>query len=165
MRESLIVATLSVGFAAAGWLGWAAQTTVSVTRSTLIRMDVPTLARNADFVIYGEVTAQQPTVQGNIVFTQSTIRVRERLRGSSPSEFALLTRGGSIRGLVAIDQDDAKVPSAGEVVLFVVRNASGEWVALGGFQGRYYVSATVASNERETMPLDELRRRIAAAGP
>src|SRR5688500_17028147 len=164
-REVLIVVSLTLIFAAAGLVGWVSQTKISVTESVLVRMDVPALARDADFVTRSRAIAQRSIRVGDEIFTETTLRVIEAYRGIAPAEFKLRTRGGSVPGLIAFDDDDADIPAGGEVVLFVVQTKQGHLVALGGFQGRYHISGAQARNESRVTTVAELRRQVVEATP
>ncbi len=154
----------------------------AVLESALVSMPPEVLAREADSIVVGTVTAKVetglvkfPALEGEITYTDHFIQVDHYLKSPMGQEELLVrTLGGTVEGL-SIDAPDEPEFTPGErVVLFLCKD-TGElfdlpeegFTVLGLFQGKYTVidkgESVWAPHLREPTSLSKLADMIGSA--
>jgi hypothetical protein len=91
--------------------------------SVMIRKDVPVLARSADVVARGTVSATRPVLSGDgrRIFTLVTLDVAEAWKGAPPQQLQIRVHGGTYDGIGQTVQGEAHFEPGEEVVVFLQR--------------------------------------------
>jgi len=167
MRRTLAVLSL--------WLAFPAMGAVSP------EVSVEALARGADAVVRGTVTAATPrwAADGRHIRTRVSLRRLSTWRGTPPAEIAVDVPGGTVGDVAQVVSGAPSFQNGEEVVVFLRAAGAGRWRVLGLALGKFRVEAGSAvpqlaglrleraplrSSERrvEAMPVDELERRVRA---
>lgn len=146
---------------------------------------VEDLAKRADTVVHGKVAALECTRDpAGRIFTRVELDVAEVWKGKPARGFTLVLAGGVLgaRKVAVVGGPEYRLGE--EVVVFTMRNASGEPVTLDLAQGKFTVEAAPASGAKHVangvlggpaeksgyrlptqvpLELSELRRRVEAA--
>ena len=145
-------------------------------------VSVEALARQADAVIQARVEGRESRWSDDRrhIYTLVTLRTLGTWKGAPPDRLVVRVPGGEVGDIgqrvdaaATFDQDE-------QVVVFLTRDGAGAWRVHGMGLGKFHVEAGQASpslagitfakgsppaGERivETMPVDELERRVKAA--
>jgi len=122
---------VSAGWFAWGWMAVAAQ---------LRPLAPEDLAARAEVVVVAKVDAIETVREGNGgMVSRVELSVRDVWKGAATNRLVLTQPGGTLgtRRVVAIG--DAEYRLGEEVVVFAVRNKSGEWLTLELAQGKFHV--------------------------
>lgn len=160
--------------------------------TTLLRLDLDTLTRDADAVVRGRVvrTESRWTGDGMRIVTDVEVEVAEALKGAPGARVTLTQPGGVVGDIGQLAQGVAAFTSGEEVVLFLERRGGGpaaHYRLRGMAQGKFRVergadgaawavpealgdavlldprTRAPAASALQRMPLEALRRDVARA--
>lgn len=148
LRRFLILAALAFG-------GMTISTEASAT--TLAPLSTEQLTDASEVVIRGLVqdTWTERDANGRI-WTRAQIDVVHTYKGKAPRALVVSTLGGAWAGEVANVEGMARFSVGEETILFLERRDNGEWMPVGGFQGKYTVRVDALTGDeaalRYTLP-------------
>lgn len=158
--------------------------------TTLIAVDVPTLSQSADAIVLGTVLSSAPrlTRDGSRIITDTEIQVAEVLKGTPEKTIVVMQPGGIVGDLGQRVEGTAPFTVGEEVVVFLERRGTDRWAVTGMIQGKFHIQRstggapdyaipagatspelvdpathTQAPSRLSTMPLNDLKAKIAAA--
>lgn len=160
-----------------------------VWATTMVAVDIPTLARNAELVVVGKVTkvASRWTQDKSGVVTDIEIAITETVKGAPRKAVTLVQAGGTVEEVRQKVHGMPSFVADEEVVLFLEPRGAARFATVGMAQGKFRVqrsegsAATVlvdpeldgtlidsVTRERITshsnpMPLEELKRQVRQA--
>lgn len=143
--------------------------------TTMLKLDLPTLAQNADTVVHGTVRRVESRWSGDRrrILTDVEIEVTEALKGQPGSTVLVVHAGGRVGDIGQIAHGSASFTQGEEVVVFLDRRGAAAFQVTGMAQGKYQVrhaadSRTVLAVPEDTqhmLLLDPNTRRPTAATP
>lgn len=118
--------------------------------TTLLKMDFPDLAREANHIVIGTVTDVEGEWDSSFRFihTNVTLSVQRSLRGAAPSEIVLRTPGGVIGGEGQVADGAATFERGEKVLVFLARDEDGVLTVLGWTQGKSRIVTDDQGEER-----------------
>ncbi len=133
------------------------------------RMKVDDLARTADAVVVGKVTAlsSEWSPDKSRIFTRVTIGVDQYLKGDSRSQsITLVTPGGEIGSVGEVYSHMATFRQDENVLVFVKKDLQGQYKVCGGSQGKYLIQKDEATKQEfvaGSMPLVQFANTVRKA--
>jgi len=126
------------------------------------------LAREADVVAVGKVTATKPEWDRgrSRIVTRVTVAIGEYMKGGAGNVITLTTPGGEVDGVGEWYSHSARFVADEDVVVFAGRDAEGGFRIHGGPEGKITITKDELSGKARVggqMTLDEFRARIKAA--
>jgi hypothetical protein len=158
--------TLSALLAAALLLGLPAAAT------TMLRIDLPELARTADTVVHGTVRRMESRWSGDRrrIVTDVEIEVTETLKGQASHTVLLVQPGGRVGDIGQKVHGLASFTPGEEVVVFLERRGPSAFRVTGMAQGKYQVRRSedrsvlaVPESTGDTLLLDPATRQPTAS--
>lgn len=171
------------------WLKWAllglALCATSASATTMVREDVPSLARSSDAIVRGKVvrTESRWTSDRMRIITLVEVEVEESLKGAPSRRITLVQPGGQVGDIAQKVSGLASLEQGEPVVLFLRRYGKARYVMNGLGQGKFRVEqeggkawalpqdlgdATLVDRHtqkpvksaRRKVPLEELRAQV-----
>ena len=155
--------------------------------TTLARMDLAQLVASADAIARVECAAAQSQWQSGGIWTVTTFRTVETIKGDLPARFAIVLPGGRVGHLSArVDGAPRFVPGE-QAVVFFQRTQAGGFSVTGWVQGTFRIlrdsqtghetvtqdsssfavfdpaSRSFRTEGVRAMPIEQFRKRLAAA--
>ena len=154
----------------------------------LVPLQLSDLARDAEAIVLGEVRENRCAWNADrtMIWTETRILVEQRWKGAGPTEITLREPGGVIPPVGVKLSIETRYRPGERVLVFLTRDALGQVRTLGAVQGRMevarrhgedvvlldrvprHVFAGLPAREDgalpRTIPLDDLRDRVAARG-
>lgn len=138
------------------WLGWVALALgwwlagVGALATRFVMLTPEDLARGADLVVHGRVTALETTRDtAGRIHTRVELRVDDVWKGRVASGGIKVLCGGGTLGETEVRAvGQAEYAVGDEVVAYLVRSGDGTWVTLGLAQGRFQVTREEATGRR-----------------
>jgi len=122
----------------------------TVGATTLIRMDLDDLARDANLIVVGTVVDVEGRWDDSLTFVHSdvTLQIEQSLRGNAPAELVLRTPGGQIGGIAQRAEGAATFEPGERVLVFLTTWDDGAYKVLGYTQGKSRLIAEADGRER-----------------
>jgi hypothetical protein len=141
--------------------------------TTLLKADVPTLARASASVVQARVLDTQSAWNADhtMIFTQVTLGVTRTLRGRSQSRIVVRVPGGTADGFTIEMAGAPKFQRGSSVVAFIGRWDDGAAKVVGYAQGLSRVvpdrlgNLILQGGVAKGLPLSQLIRQLAQVGP
>jgi hypothetical protein len=109
--------------------------------TTVVRMELPVLVRNADSIVQGrveEVYSRWDAGRG-LIFTYTSVRVEEPMKGQRTGTVLVKQIGGKVGALNLHVSGIPKFSPADRVILFLKDQKDGTFQVLGLNQGKYEI--------------------------
>ena len=159
----------------------------AVRATTLVRLSLDQLAAGSDAIARINFASAESRWENGSIWTISTVRVVEIMKGDLPGEISLRLPGGRVGHLTSTVEGTPKFNPGDDAVVFLKRTPAGGFTVAGWVQGTFRISrdarsgnlsvtqdsASVAVFDAATrtfrtegiqrMPLQEFRARITAA--
>jgi hypothetical protein len=175
VRTAALVALFHCGLAAA---------------TTMLAVDVPTLARGSDAVVRGTVTRIESKWTGDHarIVTEIEVEVAQTIKGIPAEKLTVVQPGGAVGDIGQSVSGTASFKHGEEVVLFLERRPGGTFLVSGMAQGKFRVERSSdgraayavpdsageallldpqtrqpVSQSKRTMTLDELETMVRAS--
>ena len=118
-----------------------ALTSAVAGATTLLAMDVPSLAKGADAIVRGSVASSNSHWTGDHlrIVTEVEIEVAEVLKGGVPKRLTVVQPGGVVGDIGQKVSGLASFTVGEEVVLFLERRAGDTFLVSGMAQGKFRV--------------------------
>ncbi|MFL5345894.1 MAG: hypothetical protein ACJ8AT_13970 [Hyalangium sp.] len=138
--SALLTATLLLGLPAAA--------------TTMLRMDLTSLAQAADTVVHGTVRRMESRWSGDHrrIVTDVELEVTETLKGQASSTVLIIQPGGRVGDIGQIVHGLASFSPGEEVVVFLERHGSNAFQVTGMAQGKYQVRRSEDSRSVLAVP-------------
>lgn len=108
--------------------------------TTLARLSLDQLARHADAVARVRCTGSESRWDNGTIWTVTTVRIVETLKGSPPAQIAIRLPGGQVGGIRSAVDGTPKFRPGEEAFLFLERSPAGGFTVAGWVQGTFRVS-------------------------
>ena len=172
-----ILAALICGFAACA----------AAYATSLARMSLEQLTSAADAIAQVECVSASATWQDGAIWTRSTFRVVETLKGDLGTEVTVRLPGGRVGHLTATVDGAPRFFPGEEAIVFLARTRSGDYSVAGWVEGTFRVERDARTGRRSVtqessafavfdlatrqfrsagirrMPIEEFRARVVAA--
>jgi hypothetical protein len=118
--------------------------------TTLVKMDFPTLVREANYIVVGTVTAIDGDWDEDLNFIHSsvTIAVERSYRGNTPDTLIVRTPGGQVAGVAQHAHGAPSFEIGERVLVFLTSWEDGDGKVLGYEQGKSRVILDDLGRER-----------------
>lgn len=164
-RYLRIAAGLILAAAAAAWVQPASA-------SVFLKIDRPTLAKMSESVVHARVMDIQSAWNSDhtFIFTEVTLQVLGRLKGSSDDQIVVRVPGGTVDDFTAVMEGAPEFTLDDEVVAHIARWHDGVPMVAGYFQGLSRVTRDQVGNSilkgglADGMPMSELARELGRSG-
>ena len=145
-RHRPLMAALVVGFCV---LSFSADSDAS----TVVRLDLESLVANSDRIVHGTVEEVASRTEKGRVFTYTTIRVEDSLKGENGDEIRLRQLGGETEERAMWVPGMPQFHNGEEVVIFVEQPENSEFaVVTGMMQGKFRVAVGPDGTTRYAVP-------------
>lgn len=110
--------------------------TMSAGASTFVAMSDKDLIRESQAVIQGTVTDVESfwDPSGQIILTEATINIKQRLVGGSPPSVKVRTFGGQVDDFLVEAQGFPEFKQGDEVIVFLYKEAADDSIRVRGYQ-------------------------------
>lgn len=124
--------------------------------TTMLRINLPELARKADTVVHGTVRRMESRWSGDRrrIITDVEIEVTETLKGQAGSTVLLVQPGGRVGEIGQIVHGLASFTLGEEVVVFLDRHGADAFRVTGMAQGKYEVRRAADGRSALAVPQD-----------
>jgi hypothetical protein len=127
---------------------------LSVGATTMLRADLPELARSADTIIHGTVRRMESrwSGDGRRIVTDVEIQVTEALKGQAGGTVLVTQPGGRVGDIGQRVSGLASFTPGEEVVLFLERRGTQSFRVTGMAQGKYKVQRSADGSRVMAVP-------------
>lgn len=137
--------------------------------STFLKVDLPTLDRMSESVVHARVVGMDSAwnPEGSMIFTEVTLEVLGRLRGTADATVVVRVPGGTVGDFTSEMEGAPRFQTGDEVVVFLSRWQDGVPMVAGYAEGLSFVHADAAGRSvlhgglADGLPMAELARQIA----
>ena len=114
--------------------------------STFLKIDLPTLNRMSESVVHARVVSVDSAwnAEGSMIFTEVTLEVLGRLRGTSDATVVVRVPGGTVGDFTSEMEGAPRFQTGDEVVVFLARWQDGVPMVAGYAEGLSFVHADAA---------------------
>jgi hypothetical protein len=137
--------------------------------TTMISLDVPSMAKSADAIVQGTVTSLQPrwTQDHHRIITDVRIEVTEAIKGAPPKTLVVMQPGGVVGDVGQRVAGTAQFEAGEEVVLFLEKRGAERFAIVGMSQGKFRVERSsdgtaafvIPDPEAEALLVDPVTRQ------
>lgn len=127
---------------------------LSASATTMLRADLPELARTSDTIVHGTVRRVESrwSGDGHRIVTDVEIQVSETLKGQAGGTVLVTQPGGRVGDIGQMVSGLASFSSGEEVVLFLERRGAQTFRVAGMAQGKYKVQRSADGTQALAVP-------------
>lgn len=116
----------------------------------LIKKNLAQLAAESERIVIAEVGAQSGAyAKGTrVIFTYTELAIEATLKGTAETRMSLAEVGGTVGNLTTMVEGMPRFATGERVLLFLKKDALGQWRCHGAVQGRFPVIENIATGER-----------------
>jgi hypothetical protein len=148
---------------------FAVASTLTVA-STFLKIDLPTLNRMSESVVHARVAEMHSAwnADGSMIFTDVTLEVLGRLRGTADSIVTVRVPGGTVGDFTSEMEGAPRFEEGEQVIVFLARWHDGVPMVAGYAEGLSFVHpdsagrAVLHGGLADGLPMAELKRQLAA---
>ena len=124
--------------------------------TTLIRMDLPALARSAQLIFRARCLGAETRWEDGSIWTFYDFRVLESLKGAPLRTIRIRLPGGRVGHLETKVDGTPRFTTGEEVVLFAEKTSSGDYGLTGWAQGTFRIHRNAAGEARLTQDTSQI---------
>lgn len=145
--------TSRVGLVLVAWLVFA----LPASATTMVKLDVPALAKAADLIVRGKVAKVESRWSGDhrTIFTETQLEVVETLKGAATKTVVVRQPGGEVGDIGQRVSGVARFSSGEEVVVFLESRPGNFYLVSGMSQGKFSVERSTDGKSAFVVPQSE----------